>query len=150
MYESAYSQLYIIINMFRLGSRINSATRKTFSLTTKTLPSQMAVTQTQTGASGNESVTSSWSAGGTTIVVLTLIGRDNLVKYTFFLVGRAYFNEWSLLQGFIVGKPFGCPGNKRKVFMDLGKNLGLIEMFPQEYRRYLMFPRMPFFPTINE
>lgn len=93
MYESAYSQLYIIINMFRLGSRINSATRKTFSLTTKTLPSQMAVTQTQTGASGNESVTSSWSAGGTTIVVLTLIGRDNLVKYTFFLVGRAYFNE---------------------------------------------------------
>ena len=51
---------------------------------------------------------------------------------------------------FIVGKPFGCPDNKRKVFMDLGKILGLIEMFPQESRRYLMFPRMPFFPTINE
>lgn len=72
---------FILLIMFRLGSSISSATRKTFSLTTKPLPSQMAVMQTQTGASGNESVTSSWSAGGT------------LSNIHFFLVGKAYFNE---------------------------------------------------------
>lgn len=77
---------------------------------------------------------------GPQLLYWPLLGETTLSNIHFFWWEEPISMNDLSSRVFIVGKPFGCPGNKRKVFIDLGKNLGLIEMFPQECRRYLMFP----------